>query len=1223
MMKRILATRGAGALMLTAAGCMGVVGCGGGSSDHPATGDDSGFDGGSESDGGTVADDGGQVSSDDSGTGMTPPVDSGADAMTSVADSGPDAGLDAGHAGDASDASGPQPEATFAATAIDLGAGDCAGAAVTKSLTIQNTGSAALTVTAAVSGAAFAVSPSTLSIPAGSSSAFVVSATVPQTSTAGAALSGSLTVTTNDKAHASTAVQLSVTPQGATLAWAPGSATTADFGTAPLNKADTAVAVTLKNVGNASTTVTLAASTDTQFSVTPTSGTLAAGATLPLTANFTPTSTTLSQPASAISTTGAICGTSVAQLSFSGQGGVGNVTGYPTTPVDFGFSPCGVETPPPAQTFTLTNSGGIAVHVTLATLSGASGFTTNAGGLTIPANGSAVVTVGAPVIPFPSAVPGNYTSSLVLTTDIANDTPHQISLTEEAQGAVLAWDTLSTDNFGTFGNVPAGTNANQGFNVVNSGNAPSTVTLTSASPFSTGTSTFSLGVGSQGDTATFAPTTFGAAQGTLSISGTGLCQPVPAALNLSGDGQEGGISLSTQSIAFSASCGSSATPASFTISNPGNQPMTWTAALNLGVNSPYTFSPPSGTINPGDPPATVTVAPNAIPPFPVNTSPHAFADALVVTTNIAGDQPHSVSLSETPLGDILSLQPTALSFGQVPVNSTSPAQTFVVVNAANTGSPTASVVLTSSNGSQFPLAVVSVTAPAGGGTSSPVGLTFVPGSNPGSYSSNIGIATTDALCAPLPSPALAASGVGTLAHVVINVAQLNFGAVNCGTTANAQQIILTNTGNQNYSVTSATLTAGTAYTYAMSPANGVVQANEGNQLVITVTPKAIPATVADPAHSGGIFSDQFTITTDAQGDSPHIIPLNEQAQGAVVDNNLATTSWNFGTVNFGSTSTFNLSLHNAGNAPVQIALTGLTQSVFGLAPNPTVQTVAPGVQPITGTFAPNAPTGSWADQGVVNVTPTAGNVFCEPLPTSWSNATISLQGAASNNPTITLAGSLSFPATSCGGIVPAGQSITIQNSATNAVSFSAQFDYGTNYSITTASSGSVPANGTATVGVAPLASSTTPSATLEPGSTTFDDRLQLTVGSTIYYIPISMTLNGAVLSLQNAYTYEAVNQSGNHWGDSIFLQNSGNVSTTATPTFVGSVTPGDWATTPMTQTIPANSGNNGGVAFQLVYNGTHSCNQNPTFENGVIGFTGTNLCQPFIGTGSLIGCTEN
>ena len=71
MMKRILATRGAGALMLTAAGCMGVVGCGGGSSDHPATGDDSGFDGGSESDGGTVADDGGQVSSDDSGTGMT------------------------------------------------------------------------------------------------------------------------------------------------------------------------------------------------------------------------------------------------------------------------------------------------------------------------------------------------------------------------------------------------------------------------------------------------------------------------------------------------------------------------------------------------------------------------------------------------------------------------------------------------------------------------------------------------------------------------------------------------------------------------------------------------------------------------------------------------------------------------------------------------------------------------------------------------------------------------------------------------------------------------------------------------------------------------------------------------------------------------------------------------------------------------------------------------
>jgi hypothetical protein len=246
-------------------------------------------------------------------------------------------------------------------------------------------------------------------------------------------------------------------------------------------------------------------------------------------------------------------------------------------------------------------------------------------------------------------------------------------------------------------------------------------------------------------------------------------------------------------------------------------------------------------------------------------------------------------------------------------------------------------------------------------------------------------------------------------------------------------------------------------------------------------------------------------------------------------------------------------------------------------------------------------------------------VFCSALPSSWTNPTITLQGSASNNPTVTISGSLSFPAATCGGAVPPGQQIVIQNSASSAVSYTAQLELGTYYTITGAS-GSVPGNGSTPITVTPNSSATTPSSTLEPGSAAFGDRLQVTVGGAVYYEPISMTLNGAILNFVGGGPYTVVYNHGSVLESSnITLEDTGNIATTATATFAGSATPSDWGTIPTTQNVPANSGNNAGVTYSLTYSGARSCFG--TLETGTISFTAPNLCQPFTATQVVRGCT--
>ena len=1215
-MKRRLETTGAGGFtglarlsLLVALAGAGAAGCGSSNSGN-----------------GPPQTDGGEDASDAASDGMQTDAAPEAATEASTGDAATDASHDGGSEGgkdggkDGSVEAG-SAAAVFSASPISLGAGNCGGAAVTQTFSIQNTGSAPLTVADSVTGSVFTVSPASLSVAPGQTGTLTITATVPKASAAGSALSGSLALTTNDPAHAMASIALSVTPTGATLAFDSSSPSAAAFGSQPENKTAT-IALKLDNTGNAPAMVSLAAPGGV-FGLSPATGTVTAGGSETLTATFAPVNTTAQNAMSTITVSGAVCGTSVGSLAFSGQGATGNVTGWPTATIDFGLNACGGAAAA-GQTFKLTNSGPVDAHISSITFGGYAGYTTNAAvGATVPANGGALtVSVAAPPVPFPSAVPGNYAATVTFATDEVGDTPHQVNLTEEAQGAILAFDTSATPNFGAFGPVPVSSTASENFAVKNTGNATSSVTVADSTPFSVSTPTFNLtGGSSQSDSASFAPATFGSFSSTLSMTGTNLCQPIPAALKLSGTGEAGGIAITNTPTPFAVNCNATAAPQQLTITNSGNQPMTWSGVLsstNTVNGTWYAISPGGAMLAPGAS-STVTVTPVMMPQYPANpTNVAQFNDTIVVTTDIPGDTAHNVGLSETPLGDILSYNTGSFSFGPTPINTPETAP-FTITNSANAGSAQASVTI-ASKAPDFTVTPASAAINAGA-TSGNINVTFQ-SATPGSYTGDIGITTADVLCQPLPTD-LTPSATATEAGPVCNSVgggpcALSFGLVNCGSTATAAQLFMTNSGNQAYLITGLKLATGTYFTVAMVPASGVVA--PGGTVTITVTPQAIPGTVPSVPDNAA-YSDSLTITTNANVAQPvFTAPLGMGAQGVIITSALATTTWDFGTVNYGSTGLFDAPIQNAGNEKFSVTLSGTLTSFFNLQTNPAVDPSPPDVMTVVGTFTPAKDSTTHTDSGVLTVAPVAGAVLCQPLPASWVTPTILFRGTDANNPIISISPtSLPFPAALCGGSNPAGETVTISNNSGTPQAYSAALGAGTYYTITAGGSGSVPANGTAQVTVRPSINLAAGGGAAT-GSSQYDDTVVITVAGSQYYIPLTETVNGVILSAQNPQNYSfsgylcqgdprsnfpvdfyAENYFGSNYAYSPTIVNNGNITGSVTATFTGcdstfmasspasaSVNPGSTQTFSLSN--PNGPGGGNWYGSTMTFSSPNSCN---------------------------------
>jgi hypothetical protein len=1081
---------------------------------------------------------------------------------TASHDAGPDAtAIDAGpadaeHPMDASpeasgsDDAGPAgtPAATFASLMVDVGHVAC-NSTGTQDFEVTNSGTGMLAVTAATTGSAFSVSPSNLSLAPGAMGALTITATVPGSSTAGTLLNGSLDLFTNDPAQPTIAIGLSATPTGATVLLSSTSPSQALFPSTPPGHAAQGIDFSFVNTGNAPATLALGVPSNPQFTLSGSSDAgssmvLGPGGQLHATAGFTPApgAATTASATSTVSVTGTVCGTSISSLSYSGAVGHGQITGWPTPPsgqqtpiIDFGPTDCGGAAPA-SQFIILTNNGSADAHVTTATLTGAPGFSTDAVGATIPVGQAHVITVSAPAIPSPSPLTP-VTATLSVQTD-ADTAPHTITLTEEPRGAVLGFDTTPTASFGSFGQVVLLQAASQRFNVTNTGNGPANVTLATtgsgsgASPFAASNPGFTLAaLGVQTDALTFSPKAAGATTGTLGITATGaVCAPLPSPLPLSAFVVGGGPSVVPTALTFGGTCGgAAAAPQTFTVTNKGTANMTWAMSSVTGPGqAQYTVAavPPPGVLAPNAS-STVTVTPGAIPSPAPSTAPSAYAASLTITTDVPFDEDHVVSLSESPLGDQLSLSASSLRFGQFPINTQTVAQTFTVTNNANAGSPSTNVsfVLGGSGAGAYALAPTAISnlGPSGS-VSSPLGLTFQP-SSPVTYPATVTLTTKDPLCTPLPSP-IRLIGTGTQGKASVSATTLTFGTdtndpsglVNCGATGPAHTFTISNTGNQGFNLTGLTLGLAANSPYVLS-GMGTLPATIpiGGTTTITVTPKAIPATVANP-NDPSPFTDTLTVTTDAALDAPHKIALVMQARGAVIANTPLTTTWNFGTLGNGLIGTFSNTITNTGNAAASVSFQGLQHpTVFGLQSAPT--TIPPNaVTDVVGQFSPPATNQLWTDQGTLVVT--TAQAFCEPLPSNWNSPTIMLSGSSiAGSLPVTVSGSLAFPATSCGSGPPAAQSITLTNTTNVAYVFTAQLNSGAFYTLQNptmgdASAGIIPGNGVVVLGVTPQ--TVMPGPNTVAGSAPYADDLVVSIQSPTpsgVTIPISWTLNGAMLSL--------------------------------------------------------------------------------------------------------------
>ncbi|MGA7121076.1 MAG: choice-of-anchor D domain-containing protein, partial [Polyangiaceae bacterium] len=1187
-------------------------------------------------------------------------------------DSTVDASSDGSGTGGDATSSSPSGDGGFAkirvsaTSGFDFGAVNC-GATGSQTLTIANEGTAALAVQATVVGTGFSIAPTSLSVPAGSSSSLVVSVAVPSTSKAGAPLAGSLTIFTNDQSNASIAFGLSATPTGATIELADQAGEPLlgiNFASARVNTPASPVSFQLVNLGNAPATVMVGPPTLTsaggQFSldgVTPDAGVslmLGAHSGWLGTAEFTPTGTTKAGASSSISVNGTICGMSPASITYAGAGSVGDIVGWPVNGLDFGAANCGGAAPA-SKTFSLKYSGSVGATVTGVTFAGdgGAGFSTNIQvGESIAPDGGLSVMVTAPAV----SAPGNVTpitTTLVINTDAdQSSTGTSVTLREEPTGAILKFDTAATTTglpaattFGSFGASPLlGQPQSQKFGVTNTGNAPATVALfastnvaaatdagpadasgdgeavagTPPAPFTVGLSPLTVPPAPQTeatDTVVFAPVVAGGNTGSLEMSvaapeldagadagaQTYLCAPLPSSLSLAGTGIGGSPNISPTSLTFNASCGSPAPPGQQTIvlTNTGTVTMNWWISgsiTGLGA-AQYTVSttPTGAPIVDAGPAEAMVLGPGmtetlyvSAKPLPGGvTSPTQLNAQFTVETDVPYDSPHVISLQEIPIGDQLAFWPPTLGFGYVPLAPTpTPTlpQTFTVTNYANPGSAPA----------QFTLAVQgtgqSAYTPASWPSSPGASLSLAPGesltesvafaptvpSQPGAQVATVAVITTDSLCtSSLPAP-IQLFGTATAGQVALSTSVLNFGTdgtdglVSCGATGPTQTFTVTNAGTQPFNLTGApTFTstaaaAGTWFTASVTSGGAAVTTypalvDAGASVTVTVTPKAIPSVVANPGDPTA-FADTLTVTTDAVNDTPHAVQLKMQAYGAIIASTPLPTTWSFGTINFGSIGTFPVTITNTGNAPATVSFasavdgglpdSGLSQpSIFGLAaPSPTI--AVPGtVTSIVGQFTPPSADGTWSDEGVLSVT---ADGLCSPLPSQWIDPVITLTGSSNGNPPVTFDGTLDFGTSECGGATPAAKSVTLTNATNQTFPLSVSFGSSSSHyymitaGVTASGSGTLPALGQTTIGVTPKALVPGPGAPVPQGSAPYLDSLNIVVGPSsqpviVLQRPISWTLSGAVLSLQNGTGPYAADSTGGH---TLAIANGGSESAT-------------------------------------------------------------------------------
>jgi hypothetical protein len=458
-------------------------------------------------------------------------------------------------------------------------------------------------------------------------------------------------------------------------------------------------------------------------------------------------------------------------------------------------------------------------------------------------------------------------------------------------------------------------------------------------------------------------------------------------------------------------CGAQAGAQTVTLKNPSDDIVNFNASLTVGADK-YKIDPTSGGI-PANGKVDLQILPNPIPAAS-DVAADLYAGTLSIRFSTV-DTPTVIRLHETARGAIIktNLTGNAVDFGDVKVN-TAGQQLFSITNSGNLD-VTANFQLGTQ---QFKIdGSANASAPVAAGATVSKTLTFQP-TDLIPYTDTLALTFNSSAVHCSPPPAnVNVKGKGT-SSVTVSPGVLNFGQVDCGTTANPQTLKISSTKDLNFTPT---LGGGSLSKFTLADNTSGVPINSGDPVPVAANVdfvlKVIPIFVPVPSSTAdNALGDTLTITTDAPGDQPHVVNVRETARGGIFAFGQAPLGINYaGTIN--QTANNTLTLVNSGNFPQPYVIAvvprlgdNTAQGVLDATFSSTLKTGTAQVGVTAGTLITTTPSSyNKSILGALRVS-APGAVLCQDLP-----ADMPISAATGAGTTVTTdKGALNFGLVDCG-----------------------------------------------------------------------------------------------------------------------------------------------------------------------------------------------------------------
>lgn len=701
------------------------------------------------------------------------------------------------------------------------------------------------------------------------------------------------------------------------------STTTLSFGDVAVGNTTTQ-SLTVTNTGTATVNVSQATLTGAAFSVVSgnPSGALQVGQSVTVQVQFAPTGS-----GSTSGTITVISDASNSPLTIS-LTGTGAEAGLSVSPATWNFGNVTVNQKV-SQNVKLTNTGNSNVVINMANVSGnAFGIS----GLALPMTLSAgqAVTFSTQFAPTATGA----ASGSISFTDNAPNSPQ--TLTMSGTGVATSSTLGASPANVSFGNVVVGSNSQQTVTLTNTGNASATISslVATGNGFSVTGLAAPLTIGanqSASFTAQFAPTTTGAASGSITVSSTANNSTL--SIPVSGSGTQGSLTANPLTVGFgNVNVGTSGT-SSITLTNSGSASISISQASASGTG----FS-----INGIATPMTLGAGQSAS--FTAKFSPTAAGNA-VGSVSIASNSPNSplvIGLTGAGVASLpqITVNPTNITFGSEPVGS-SVSQT---VSVSNPGNAALTITQLAASGSGYSVNGPATPMTINPGSSASFSATFAP-TSAGSATGTISVVSNAA-----GSPAtITMSGTGTASQLGASPSAVTFGSVLTGSTG-SQTVTLTNSGSASLTISQVSA-SGAGFSISGIAAPLTINAGQA----ATFTAQFAPTTTGNATGTVTVVSNApnspLTIALTGTGTQPQIAATPSTAA--------------FGNVSTGTSNTQTITVSNGGSASLTISSVSVTGAGFNISGISAPLTIAAGKN--TTFNAVFAPTTSGAASGSITL----------------------------------------------------------------------------------------------------------------------------------------------------------------------------------------------------------------------------------------------------------------